>query len=347
MKKSVKNPYISLMKLAASCLVVLAHITFSGNLGYLMESSIVRIAVPFFCAISGYYSYNTNANRFPKRIKKLFFVLLFTVVFYLFCLAWSNNALPGHGFREYLASLISIEQAARYILLDDMSGYWSFHMWYISAEIKVYAALLIYETFTDNRHNYKPLYLMAASAFMFFIAFGINSVASGQYYSVSMTRNSLFYVFPMFMLGVFLHQYEKIIIERFRLTKFRLMLVIIAGFMISLLECYGIGKSELPLGMLPVVSALILLLTGFPIPDTALTDRLTVHIQDLETMSLIVYIVHSAVNLFCLKLYNYGKLDVSRQIYPLVVLAVSVGTAILCCLIRRSFSFIMRKVQAA
>lgn len=324
------------MKLAASCLLVLVHVTFPGKYGYLVEC-IGRFGVPFFFAVSGYYSYKTTSDRYPKRIKKLFSVLLITDIIYICWGIFSNVVLSGGSLREYLTSLMPLNHIARFFFLDNRTDHMTFHMWYITAEIKVYIALFVYQIFTNNCHNYKPLYLTAASAFMFFIIFGINGLASGQKFDISITRNSLFYAFPLVMSGVFQRQYEKNYFTRFRLTRPRLLLIIVFGMLATFLECFGIGRSEMALGMLPVVWSTILLLTGFPIPDTALTNRLSDHIRDIETMSLIVYIIHPLAHYICSSFDIPEKLSISYRFYPLMVLFISLGASIIYCLTRKLF----------
>lgn len=336
MSRSVRNPYISLMKLAASCALVCVHIKFPGVPGYIIEC-IGRFGVPFFFAISGFFFFKTDSAKLLKRLKKLITILIIADIIYLGWGIFSQCLMGEQSVKEYLSGLISIKQLASFIFLDMRTGHYSYHLWYITAQIKVYAALFVFLTFTNNSYSYKRLYSGAFAAFLFFIAFGINALAVDFKVDPSLTRNSLFYGFPMFMAGLFLREYKDQIIERFHLTKWKLLSLILAGFALSLLEFFGFGKSEMPLGMLVSVSAMILLLTGFPVNESVSQSKWAVYIGDLETMSLVVYLIHPLVFYIANFYPVFRPVHQQGWLFPLFILFASILISIVFCLTRRAW----------
>ena len=331
----IKNPYISTAKLIAAFFVVFIHVKFPGIFGNLTECA-ARFGVPFFFAVSGYFSYKTTSQRLVKRLKKTILILIISDLIYLGWGIYVNCFTAQQGIIEYIHSLISIKQAALFLFADIRTGKYTFHLWYLTAQIKIYIALFLYLRFTQNRANYKPLYYAAFSLFVLSLGFGIFALLSGINIDPTITRNALFTGFPMFAAGLFLHNYEKELISGFNLNKKKLRLTIFFGFMLSFLEFLGIGKTEMPLGMILVVAALILLLTHFSTTATSERKHQGIFSDDIDMISMIVYIIHPLFFFISHSFPAFQPILQNGWLFPPFVLLCSTITGVLYCLIRRA-----------
>ena len=78
-------------------------------------------------------------------------------------------------------------------------------------------------------------------------------------------RNGILLGLPMFSLGIFIREYRDKILETYRLSTSRLVLLLILGMIASVIQWRGMGVMELPFGTLLEVVALILLLDSTPV----------------------------------------------------------------------------------
>lgn len=335
MKKTVKNPYISIAKLIAAICLTFTHIKFPGIPGNLIDGA-ARFGVPFFFAISGYFSYKTTSVRLVKRLKRLIFILLISDIIYLGWDLFINCCIARHGVTEYVSSLVSIKQFALFLFADNRSGHSTFHLWYLTAQIKIYLIYYLYLRFINDRSSYKPLYYAAFSSLLLNLGLGLFSIIAGINTDPIITRNWLFMGFPVFTYGLFIHNYENELVNGFNLNKFKLFVLILAGFILSFLELLGVGKTELALGMIFVVGSLVLWITNFmpTLSEKALLSKLST--ANLDTISLIIYIIHPLFFYIANSFPVFQPVIQNGWLFPLFVLACSVITGVLYCLIIRA-----------
>ena len=345
--KNVKNPYISAVKLIAAIFIVFIHVKFPGVFGNLTECA-GRFAVSYFFAVSGYYSYRAVSSRLIKRLKKTAILLIISDIIYLgwglFINCLAGNQSPG----EYLSSLFSIKDAALFLFADLRTGHYTFHLWYLTAQIKVYLALYLWLRFTNNRFSYKPLYYAAFSAFTLSLGLGsIFPIIAGFNTDLPITSNSLCTGLPMFMYGIFIHNYEKELTSRFQLTGTKLFILLITGFVLSFTEFLGIGKTEIPLGMILTVVALVLGLTGFtPVPSHEQKIKIVIP-DEIDTTSLIIYIIHPLFFYIAISFPVFQPVTQNGWLFPPFVLICSVLTALIYCLIKRAVKKLSVQNRAA
>ena len=140
------------------------------------------------------------------------------------------------------------------------------HLWYLTAIFLCYGVLWLYVRFFGTEQvNYTPLYIFSLGLITFHIAMGEMAIGVEAQVSHELVRNFLFFGLPMFSLGLFLRQYQERIVENFNLNGWKLAGLVLLGAMLSVLQWYGMGTGELPIGMLLLVPALVLWMAGNPI----------------------------------------------------------------------------------
>ncbi len=308
------NPKVSVLRLIASCLVVFIHITFVGDLGKAM-SCLARFAVPCFFAISGYYSNRIQASSIRKRIlKALYLLLMGSFVYFLWDVIY-NHFFVGNGLNAYFAKLLTIKTLARFIFLCENP--FSDHLWYLLAIVIVYFLYMLYLTFANEN---KSFYVIGVCAFFFQIMFGLKMIGADHKFSYTLYRNTLFFGIPMFALGLFIREKESAL---FRISNKKWVGIIALGVAASLLQWFGIGKVEMPIGAIAIVIGVLTIAFR---PDNSFKsfDRWS---GLFEKMSIIIYIIHPLISKVIRTLKGWAKyadMDPSfRAIYPLVILALS------------------------
>ena len=291
--KKSRNIYVSMLKLIAACSVVFIHIHAPGNWGKAMDC-LARYAVPLFFMISGYYAFGAKESQIIKRIKKL---IILTVIASAVFFAWAcyyKYAISDVSISDYLLSLIRMKTIANFIFMgiNPFNG----HLWYLATMIVVYIIYLLFLKFwnPEEKKNYTPLYIAALCAFLFQIAFGYKSLAVGLDVSYKLYRYGFFFGFPIFALGLFIHQYQERIIENYNFTSKKAILLIILGFALSIIQWFGIGKVEMPLGMFLVIINLMLICMTKPQLQTE-SKSFDIFIRCIEKTSTFVYIFHPLI----------------------------------------------------
>ena len=145
--------------------------------------------------------------------------------------------------------------------------------------------------------------------------------------SHELVRNFLFFGLPMFSLGIFLRQYQERILENFNLNGWKLAGLTAFGFLLSILQWYGMGNGELPIGMLLAVPAMVLWMAGHPVlTENRFFGKIIGLFGGVSTS---VYVTHLAVyDAYCTYLgWRFESLSVRRQELMATVFVVSVTLA--------------------
>jgi peptidoglycan/LPS O-acetylase OafA/YrhL len=316
---------------------------FPDNIGWYMDI-IARFAVPFFFAISGYFSYLIRGDKVAKRLRHIFVLnVVGTLVFVIYFLTKDP---------DFVTKTFTMTNIAKWLLIHTNPTY--YHLWYLTAMLFCYFALWIYVTFfnEDEEINYKPLYVIGVLLFAFQIAFGSHAQLSKWYVSYLIYRNGLFFGLPMFALGIFIREHEKRIITNFKLTTPKLIFVFLGGIILGYIQSKGVAVEEMPLGMLFSVIALLL----FSVQRPTITTRpiLSKFIATFGSASTFIYIMHP---LFILLYRDYVRADLKnlagsdeRFYYPLLVMLVSVvsGLNYAACMqaLKSLFGLAKKKIRA-
>lgn len=283
-----KNQSMECAKLIASFFVVFIHAQFPGDAGGFV-ACIARCAVPLFFAISGYFSYQTRADRLVRRMKH---ILLLTAAGIGAELLWGciSVELGGGSTIAYLRTLVpTVEALAKWIVLcvNPYGG----ALWYLTAALYCYCILWGYvRFFGDGPVDYRPLYAAGMILFAMNLAMGVFATAAGHPLTNTIYRNGLFFGLPMFAMGVFLRQYGQLIWQRYCLTGRKLTCLLFGGLVLGVIEWRGIGASDAHMGTVIAVIALMLLMARYP----RITDRKwpeTV-ISSFGPLSTAIYILH-------------------------------------------------------
>jgi len=319
-----RNIYVSSIKLISASFVVFGHVHFQGNLGRAMDC-LARFTVPLFFVISGYYSYQKDAATIKRRLRKITLLALFSNALYLLYNLFPKVLFHREEIEEYIRNILDVKTIALFLFTG--KNPFSFHLWYLSAMILVYITFLLVAKFfggSGKDVRYREIYIIAACAFMFQIVFGVKAQSVGMKIDYIVYRYFLFYGFPCFTYGLFLHEYGERIVDRYSFTCGKACIMITAGIALSLIQWFGIGKVEVPLGMLLVVTSLALLAFVKPGPRYS-RNRVFI---GMEIVSTVVFIIHPLVNSIISVLINKAGLlawrESNESLFPLIVLGVSI-----------------------
>ena len=333
--KRNRNVAVSALKLIASIFVVFIHAPFPGDFGSFVNCA-AKFAVPVFFCISGYYAYRVSADRLVPRLKKMG---LLALVGYSLGLIWKccyMGLVQNKSVQKYLTRLLSAKNLSRIILMekDPIVG----HLWYLSVMLVIYIVFILYTRFWKKPEeiNYKPLYQTAACGFLFFIAFSMKFPGVKLTTSELLHRNSLFFGFPMFALGLFLAEYGDRIVTQYALNGKKAVALIALGLALSLLQWNGIAKTSMPVGMLPVV--IVLVLGATRTGRSAVTPRGDALCRCAETTSMVVYLSHRLIHDIISSLWKKSALYSNKALYPLFIVAVSVALGVCVWLIQSALS---------
>ena len=327
---------MELCKFIASFFVVFIHIRFPGEFGTVIDC-IARFAVPTFFAISGYFSFRVISEKLSSRISYMFRLNFIATLVYFLWNVYDCIAISGKDVMQMLKANLSLESMARWLILN--KNPFAVHLWYLSAIFICYILLWLYVRFFDDDADYRPFYAVSFILFVFFILFSAFTAKEQMQYHYTVYRNGLFFGLPMFGLGMFLREYSERIITMFRMTALKEILCIVFGLVISLIQYKGLGKTEMPVGMVITVIGLMLFMASRP--TVPFMENHSLFFVFLGKISLIIYIIHLALNYYLKSQPAFADLCQMRYAYPLLV----VGLSAICGLILTVFSVLFRKIR--
>ncbi len=333
------NQSIQICRLIAAIFVVFIHVGFPGRLGTVIDC-VARFAVPTFFAISGYFSYLADSSKIKKRIVYMIKLNLVAVAFYAFLNMCETKYIFGGSLMQYLNNTLNMNSIAKWIFIniEPIAG----HLWYLAAILICYIFLWVYVKFFEKEKiNYTPLYITSACALLIHVVLGANATAAGMDVPYHIYRNALFYALPMFSIGMFIHQYHERIIEKYNLNIWKEIIVIVLGLFFSLVQYVGIGKAEMPIGIIFVTVALMLLVVSHPI--IPFLSKRKKFIASLSNISLIIYIIHPAIKWFYK--YLHGKVEACVCENPYLNPLAVVGGSIICGIVFTILANVINKLR--
>ncbi len=279
--KTDRNQAAEWARLLAAALVVFLHVPFPGKTGEIV-SCLARLAVPFFFALSGFYSLGADGGTLKKRLLRLLRLNLSATALYAFWGCFKAVYWGGTVTGHLLGMFPDAGPLWRLLVLhvNPFAG----HLWYLTALMCCDFVLWLWVRFGKGR-GYGCLYGLGAGLLVVF--FLLSTVLPGKvhYYYY---RNGFLLGLPVFLLGLFLREYGR----HCRLKGRQLLLAALAGVILSLTQTRLFGPTELPVGALMAVAALLLWLKEHPwLP----CPRMAALAGYLGRVSTAVYVMHLLV----------------------------------------------------
>jgi len=330
-----RNAYVSIIKFLAACFVVFLHVEVPGRIGRVL-CCIARFSVPFFLSISGFYAYRATTEQIKKRLIKIILLTLFANCVYLIWECVYRGIFLHQNIQLYLLNLLSIKTIAKQIFMG-ISPFFD-HLWYLPAMIIVYLLYLIYIKFWDSTSEvrYTTLYTVAICAFLFQIFFGLKAIGVDFQISYKIYRYGLFFGIPFFSLGLFMNQYQEIIIRNFKLSAKRTATYLILGFVVSALQWFGIGEVEVPIGIVLVVICVLILAICTPRNGMGNSKQLYPKnsAKFIESCATIIYVIHPLIHKIISAFQNdntvFSIIKADANIYPFIIVIISLLVS--CCI---------------
>lgn len=203
-----RNFSIDIVKTLAALLVICIHTGYPSVMGdYIV--AFCRIAVPLFLLISGYYYQNIiNRKKITTYYKKIIGLTFFSSIFYFI------------AFNKRLDYLITFRWDKMLIFSFPIAGD---HLWYLFSLINVLIILAFCHKIKDKLFYLIPLLLIGNYILSFSPKFWLY-------------RNFLFTSLPYFLLGMYIHKYNKYILTLFK--KKTLIYIFVIGIMLQCFEVF-------------------------------------------------------------------------------------------------------------
>ncbi len=286
--KKERNQSVELCRMVAALAVVFLHVPLPEPVGSWV-GCLARFAVPFFFMVSGYYSLNQSCDWLKRRLVSVLKLNVYAALPYYI---WKYLAFyRGSAGMEFLrAEVFPPNVLMDWLLRHVHPG--AGHLWFLAALVPCYAGLWLYVRLREGKaRNNQPLYLMGL--FLMGTDFLLSTLlpVNGMAVPFMVYRNGWCLGLPLFLLGMFLHEYEDTIVEKFHLTTGKLILLTGAGILLSLIQYKSYGTSEIYLGTIPEMIGLMLLLTAHPVLPRPL-GFLRWATPRFGRISTVVYIIH-------------------------------------------------------
>lgn len=268
-----------------------------GKMG-LIARGMARFAVPFFFAVTGYFSFGANGRTIERRLFKIIRLMFFATLLYLLWGCIEAHCFTGEGIRHYLSRKITVTSLSRWLFLEQNP--FAGHLWYLTASTYLYFFLIIFLHLSNSTGKvtwHGTFRTVGIVGICIAITLDLFANGNGLKVAYNVYRNLLCLGAPLFSMGLFVHSHQRIIrqniVSKFGFT--RLRIVIIGGLVLSALQETGVGKSEIPIGSLISACVMIILADSFPIPKSRFLVRLSTF--PLSKISTYIYIIHPIVGL--------------------------------------------------
>lgn len=318
-----RNQSMEVAKFIASAFVVFIHVHFPGNVGDLIDYA-GSFAVPMFFAITGYFNFQADSRKAMKRTKHIVKLYLLGVGTYLLWIAVSTAC--GHGTVMDFVLRVLPDQVGLTKWLVLQSEFLVGHLWYLHALIVVYllywAYLRFYEGIEAPR---QPLYFAGFVLFAIMFVVGVIIPLYDNAFP-GVCRNAYLMGIPMFIMGIFFHEYQDQIVSRFRLTPAKLVGLVILGELLTVQQWIRCGVGT-PMGTLIASAALILLLALTPqlVSQGSVWEKVVMKCGACSTW---IYLFHLTVEEIYVAFFQNGISQILREeveiwIHPVLIFVVS------------------------
>lgn len=184
--------------------VVILHTGFTGYIG-LGICALVRVAVPLFFMITGYYLPLMTDEKFRKHLKKVIWLTVFSTLFY-FLYSYVGSRVGSDISPDWLLQTFNIRRIAKWLLFNELP--FVFHLWYFYALLYVFVILYIIRKWERMDMAYRVL------PFLFLGNYLLSFLGRCIYY-----RNFLFTGLLYVLLGCLFRNYEKRLLEVFHKSR--------------------------------------------------------------------------------------------------------------------------------
>lgn len=329
--KPQRNLSMECYKLVASFFIVFTHAMFPGSLGKTAEC-ISRCGVHVFFAITGYFNFGASSKAIARRLKHILKIYVSAIAIYVFWCCLKTELLGGSSVAALITLVPDPDETMRWLILqmDPFVG----SLWYVNSTVVCYAVFWIYTRFFGEEPvNYKPMYMAGFSIFAMVFYVSVLAPAAGTNAATAypVIRNAWCWGIPMFTFGVFVREYQQRIVENFRLTAGKLVLMTAAGFLLALAQLYTIGIPGMPLGLVIVIIGLVILLAAYP-QVRMKTKAAQWLVPKFGFYSTVIYIIHG-VFVDCYEQFLHQPMlavwgEREGYLFPLVVLGLSIVSAV-------------------
>lgn len=320
-----RNLTMEYCKMSAAMFVVFIHAPFPGGAGTLVMA-LGRFAVPMFFAITGYFNFGADSCQVARRLWHIVRLFASTLILYVLWNCWMEGL---RGYQEIMNYVIpDLSHLFSFLILHVHPYPRSEHLWYLIALMAVYCLFLLYTRFyEDGKVSYRGLYI---GGFVLFTVYALCTVVLPMD-SVDIPyrsyRNGWFSGIPMFAMGVFLHEYQERILERFRVSAPKLLSLIVFGFLLTAAQWKSNLATDMPIGILVSVPAILLFCIRYPrLPfSPAWVDWIA---GKLGSISTTVYLIHVMVYFTIVE--RFPSFSAAHPwALPWLVLLISLGLAVL------------------
>lgn len=300
---------IDFIKGLACIAVVLIHFNFPGNIGLAVRAA-GAFGVPVFFFVSGFFLGWTpqtvmDANKLVKKIKHIFTIVIWAMVFYAFFTVfwrWING--QAGGLKEYAFSLMTATNVTKFFIQNNPFLY--SHLWFLFALIYCYLFIL----FVPIRKKW----LVGALGLLLMVGYLLMTIYhpwTKVYRFIHIPESdsviSIFQLFPFRALGFFLmgmYCKESVaLIEKIRIKEKILVLFILGGSCLAAYEGIIFDKWQFYNGTYIMLAALFIWAIQNPQKGRGLIGYIG------RELSLYIYILHVAVGKIINLIYERTSLN--------------------------------------
>ncbi len=310
--QTLRSSPIDALRTLAMIAVVFTHVVFPGTAGKVIVS-LSAFAVPVFFMISGYFLQGMDTQKLLCRARKiLLLTIAVTVVYLLYVIA-------SDGIGKVLAD-VSLVSFGQWLILSAPACALPVHLWYLYALISCYLilALLVKLKWLDQASFLIPVIIaLRIVGAIILPELGVVKL-HGTLYS-----NAFMLGIPFMLLG---HEIRKWLQRKPCVRSWVFVCLAILGLAISVVESFlmKVATVRIGSGMITSVALFVLAATSH--------REYSIAAQVGRKYSRDVYIWHVLIAGVLRKILSwlglYGN-TVIRQAFPVIVLLLSVGSAVL------------------
>lgn len=326
-----RNSYFDFLKGIACISVVFIHCQFPGTFGIII-GALLKLAVPLFFMISGYYSVRTEKFNLERKVKHIIKIIVIAegVIFIYEAL---KAFVVGNGLLNYVEACFNWNHLIQSILFNKPITY--SHLWFLYALIYCYFSLFFIRKFRFEKLI--PLFIIIGHIGFFVLGEGLILLGYSYHFTLALCNIQmdivpynffLFRALPYFLLGYLLSRTK----NRVRIPRHLYFVMLVGGSFLAMCERFAAGWLQFYIGTFIVVTALFVCAMNqeMRIPVTNRIFKTLAHIGNKD--SDFIYVIHILVGSMMntiVKITGVIRLDNGLYLwgYPVIVLIISVTMA--------------------
>ncbi|MDR0913792.1 MAG: acyltransferase [Oscillospiraceae bacterium] len=333
--KPARNNGLDLLKLICAFLVLLSHVyvkKLSGDI-YTNFIFIIRIAVPIFFIITGYfYSYTVSKKTEIKQIIKILKLVITANVLYV---VWGivYRYFTDVSMRKFVFDkLLNRETIVDFLFFNAVPDAGN-HLWYLSALL--YALVIVWllnKLFKLLKNDKVKTGLIITGAIVLLaVNFCMDEFSEmiGISLKLMYSRNFLFAGLPLFLIGVLLFKAKDYLNK---IPSFILVVLLFLSFFVGVGEFYYTGNRDLFISTVVLAVVLFIIFNKIEIEDNVFSKWGSNH-------SLNIYVIHPMLILIYRDIVkSLGIAEILFFFAPFIIFAFSLAISI-------AFEFIKKKIK--